>query len=106
MIEIETTSDNKFMFNIKSTSGSILMKSIRFASKNLLNNVINEVISIKDNRSTYERKTNFDGKFLFNVKNGNGELIGQSELYSSEAGMENGIKNLKKSIGFLANKKL
>ncbi len=106
MIEIKKTSDNKFMFKIKSTSGSTLMRSVVFANKNLLNNVIKEVVRINDNRNTFERKTNFEGKFLFSIKNSIGELIGQSELYSSEAGMENGIKNLKKSISLLVDKKL
>ncbi|MGB5667196.1 MAG: YegP family protein, partial [Maribacter sp.] len=41
--------------------------------------------------------------FLFSLKNNGGQIIGISELYSSEAGMENGIKNLKNRIASLAS---
>ncbi|MDO1514828.1 DUF1508 domain-containing protein [Maribacter confluentis] len=46
----------------------------------------------------FERKTTTDGKFLVQLKNSLGETIGSSGLYSSEAGMENGILNIKNSL--------
>jgi len=58
-------------------------------------------------RTRFERTTNHGGDFQFRLKNINGELIGNSLSYSSEAGMENGIKNLRQSIlQFSESKKL
>ena len=34
---------------------------------------------------------------MFNLKAGNGEIIGTSEVYSSKAGCRNGIKSVKKN---------
>lgn len=43
----------------------------------------------------FERKTAANGKFHFNLKAGNGQIIGSSQMYASEAGMENGIDSVK-----------
>ncbi len=44
----------------------------------------------------YEIKTTKTG-FTFNLKAGNGEVIGVSEVYSSEASCKNGIESVKKN---------
>ena len=41
--------------------------------------------------------TNAKNKPYFNLKAGNGQVIGTSELYESEAGRENGIESVKKN---------
>ncbi|MBU3024629.1 YegP family protein [Zobellia galactanivorans] len=52
-------------------------------------------------RGNFERKTNHDGQFLFYLKDANGQILGHSLPYGSEAGMENGIKNLINSLNAL-----
>jgi uncharacterized protein YegP (UPF0339 family) len=37
------------------------------------------------------------GKFRFNLKAGNGQVIGTSQSYSSESGCDNGIKSVGRS---------
>ncbi|MHB1108229.1 MAG: YegP family protein, partial [Lutibacter sp.] len=37
------------------------------------------------------------GQPYFNLKATNGQIIGNSEMYSSESGMENGIASVKKN---------
>ena len=54
-------------------------------------------------RNHFERKTNHSGQFLFNLKDNDGNLIGQSQFYDSEMGMENGIKNLQNRLEELKN---
>lgn len=46
-----------------------------------------------------ERKTNSKGEFLFELHDPQHHLLGKSLPYSSEAGMENGIKNLMTGLG-------
>jgi len=45
----------------------------------------------------YERKKTIDNKHYFILKAPNGIVIGKSEMYSSKAGMENGIESVKKN---------
>ena len=39
----------------------------------------------------FEKKTTAGGKFRFNLKARNGQVIGTSQNYSSESGRDNGI---------------
>ena len=94
MIEIVNTPSTGHRFQIKSKSDSILLTSEAFISKTDLDTALSKLHTLQINRGNFERKTNHQGKFLFNLKDGNGSLIGTSQLYDSEAGMENGIKNL------------
>ncbi|HAI37493.1 MAG TPA: hypothetical protein DCM40_04830, partial [Maribacter sp.] len=52
----------------------------------------------KSNGKFFERRTNTDGKFLVELKNSTGKIVGSSGLYTSEAGMENGILNITNSL--------
>ena len=45
---------------------------------------------------TFEVKKSGDG-LMFNLKAGNGEVIGTSEVYNSRAPLENGIASVKKN---------
>ena len=45
----------------------------------------------------FELKKTDGGKFRFNLKAGNGEIILSSESYESKSGAENGIESVKKN---------
>ena len=60
----------------------------------------NGIESIQKNCSDdarYEKKTAKNGKFHFNLKSTNGQIIGSSQMYSAESGMNNGIDSVKKN---------
>jgi len=95
MIEIKKVKSNYFQFLVKSKTGKILLKSVHFSDKKTAESTLEEIHITKAATKYIERKTNFEGKFLFNLKNKEGAVIGSSGFYGSEAGMENGIKNLK-----------
>jgi hypothetical protein len=101
MIEIKKEDANSYIFDLKSQGGHTLLKSVEFPSHDEVKETVNYLCSLNESQAIIERKTNHDGKFLFNLKSPDGLLIGQSLLYDSEAGMENGIKNLKNRITFL-----
>jgi len=103
MIEIKKRGTGKFSFDLKTQGGQTLLKSVEFTDKLEAQNIVKSLSPIGENSIRFERKTNHDGMFLFNLKNSGGKLIGHSQLYNSEAGMENGIKNLKNTISSLAN---
>lgn len=45
----------------------------------------------------FELKQSTNGKFHFNLKAGNGEIILSSEMYESKGAAENGIESVKKN---------
>ena len=47
----------------------------------------------------FELNTSSNGKFFFNLKAGNGEIILSSEMYESKSSAENGITSVKKNAG-------
>lgn len=47
----------------------------------------------------FELKTAANGKFHFNLKAGNGQIILSSEMYESKSAAENGIESVKKNAG-------
>ncbi len=47
----------------------------------------------------FELKTSANGKFHFNLKAGNGQIILSSEMYETRAAAENGIESVKKNGG-------
>lgn len=98
MVEIKKTKPNEFQFLVKSETGNILLESIPFSNKRTVESTIKKLCISNASNKYVERKTNFEGKFLFNLKNEEGTIIGSSGFYGSEAGMENGIKNLKSSL--------
>ena len=47
----------------------------------------------------FEIKQSKNGKFHFNLKAGNGQIILSSEMYESRGACENGIESIKKNAG-------
>jgi len=45
----------------------------------------------------FELKTAANGKYHFNLKAGNGQIILSSEMYESTSSLENGIESVKKN---------
>ncbi len=98
MIEIRKEPDNSYRFKLKNANGNIILDSIPFADKKAIRKTISELTPLIHQPTIFERKTDYEGKFLFNLKNSKGQVIGSSPLFESEAGMENGIKNVKNRI--------
>ena len=95
MIEIKKQNDSSYKFHVQTENGQVLMTSRTLISIDEVEALV-ELMNAENKKGLlYERKTNHEGEFLFNVKDADGQLIGSSQLYNSEAGMENGINNLK-----------
>ncbi len=94
---ISKRKNGEFQFNLKAGNGQIILTSEGYTTKA---NCINGIESVKKNSvddARYERKTSSNGKFYFNLKATNGQIIGTSEMYESESGRENGIESVKKN---------
>lgn len=102
MIEITKNEDNTCSFHLKTDKGITLLNSVSFPNEKEITETIAQLGFLVKHHTVFERRTNHTGKFHFNLKDRNGNIIGNSETYSSEAGMENGIKNLKNRIASLS----
>ncbi len=98
MITVENANKNGFQFKVTSRSGNTLLESIAFTDKREAEQTVQQLSRAQVTFQKVERKTNLEGKFLFHLKNEEGKILGTSGLYSSEAGMENGIKNFRKNL--------
>ena len=92
---IKTQKDGQFYFNLVAGNGQNILKSEAYTTKPACLNGINSVKANASDDGRYDRKESSNGKPYFNLKAGNGQVIGTSELYESEAARENGISSVK-----------
>ncbi len=93
--EIKTDKAGKFRFNLKAGNGQVILSSEAYNSKSACDNGIESVRKNSADDGRFERKTAKNGKAYFNLKATNGQVIGASQMYASNASMENGIASVK-----------
>lgn len=93
--ELKKSSDSQFMFNLKAGNNETILTSERYTTKSSAENGIKTVQNNCTNDSRYERRKSSRNEPYFVLKAANGEIIGRSEMYSSESAMENGITSVK-----------
>lgn len=92
---ITKRTNGEFQFNLKAGNGQVILTSEGYASKANCENGIESVRKNSQDDSKFERKTASNGKFFFNLKATNGQVIGSSQMYEAEAGRDNGIASVK-----------
>ena len=95
--EIKNTSNDQFMFNLKAGNGEIVLTSEMYTTKASAKNGIESVRENSEKDQRFDRRTAKDYSPYFVLKAANGEIIGNSEMYSSTNAMENGIESVKKN---------
>lgn len=95
--EIKTRTNGEFQFNLKAGNGEIILSSEGYSSKAGCENGIESVRKNSHEDEKYDRLEAKNGKHYFNLKAGNGQIIGSSEMYESKAGREGGIESVKKN---------
>src|SRR3546814_1058118 len=78
------------------SSDLTILASEGYKVKGSCTNGIESVKKNAPNDSLYERKQTQAGKYMFNLKATNGQVIGTSESYTTEASREGGIESVKK----------
>jgi uncharacterized protein len=94
---ISTASNGEYYFNLKATNGQTILTSTMYSSKEECTNGIESVIKNCADDDKFERKLSTANNPYFNLKSDTGQIIGKSEMYESQAGMENGIASVKKN---------
>ncbi|HBN5338657.1 TPA: YegP family protein [Enterobacter cloacae] len=93
--ELNKSSDGQFRFVLKAGNREIILTSELYTSKSAAENGIASVRTNSPQDERYEKKTASNGKFHFNLKAGNHQVIGSSQLYATEQSRDKGIASVK-----------
>lgn len=88
---LHLAANGQHYFNLTAENNKIVLTSEMYSSKEA---ALQGIGSVRENGSLearYDRRKSIDGQDYFVLRAANGEVIGQSEMYRSTAGVENGI---------------
>jgi hypothetical protein len=94
--EIFKDKGGEFRFRLYATNGQIILTSEGYKDKSGCNNGIESVKKNAPDDNRYEKKESTSGKYMFNLKAANHQVIGTSQLYDAVTSRDNGIESVKK----------
>jgi uncharacterized protein YegP (UPF0339 family) len=93
--ELSKSKDGQFRFVLKAGNAETILVSELYKTKASAEGGIASVQSNSPDDARYERKESSSGKFRFNLKAANHQVIGSSETYESAASRDKGIESVK-----------
>lgn len=93
--ELKVAKNGEFFFNLLAGNGQGILKSEMYKTKAAATNGIASVQKNCSDDGQYECKSSSNGKAYFVLKAKNHQVIGQSQMYESESGCDNGIASVK-----------
>jgi uncharacterized protein YegP (UPF0339 family) len=93
--ELSKSTDGQYRFVLKAGNGEIILTSERYTTKTAAQAGIAscQVNSPIDDR--YDKLLAVDGKYYFNLKAGNHQVIGTSQMYGTTQSRDTGIASVK-----------
>ena len=95
--EIYKDKRGEHRFRLKASNGECILASEGYKALSGCKNGIASVQKNAKDDKRYVRKESKNGKFMFNLRAGNNQVIGTSEMYNTKAACENGIKSVMKN---------
>ena len=95
--EISKAKDGDYHFHLKAENGQIILTSQMYKEKSSAEGGIESVRKNAPNDQRYARKEAHNGEPMFNLKAGNHQVIGTSQLYESVEAREHGIASVKEN---------
>ena len=92
--ELKTTSAGKWMFNLKAGNHQVILTSQSYEAEQGAMDGIESVRKNGASAASFEKKVASSGAPFFVLKSSNGQVIGTSEMYQSEAARDNGIASV------------
>jgi uncharacterized protein YegP (UPF0339 family) len=92
--ELKQNDKGQFAFSLKAGNAEVILRSEQYDSKAAAENGIASVQKNSPVAERYERKESSDGRFFFNLKAGNHQVIGSSQMYQSAASRDKGIESV------------
>lgn len=94
---LSKTDKGQFRFVLKAGNHETILASELYESKSAAEGGIASVQKNSPMDERYDRLESKNGKFYFNLKAGNHQIIGTSEMYEATSGRDNGIESVKKN---------
>jgi uncharacterized protein YegP (UPF0339 family) len=92
---LKKASNEQFHFNLLAGNGEIILSSEQYKAKQSALDGIESVRRNSQREGAFEIKAAAGGKFHFVLKATNGQVVGQSQMYASEAGAKAGTESVK-----------
>jgi uncharacterized protein YegP (UPF0339 family) len=94
---ISTSTNGKFHFVLKAGNNETILASQLYAARDGATQGIESVRANGPLDERFQRMNSSRGEPYFNLLAANGQVIGKSEMYSSERARDNGIESVKKN---------
>jgi len=94
---ISKRKNDEFQFVLKADNGQVILNSEGYSAKASCVNGVESVKKHSQSKDNFVQLTSANGKHYFNLKAGNGQVIGTSQMYESADGMINGIASVIKN---------
>jgi uncharacterized protein YegP (UPF0339 family) len=91
----KSSKNGDYYFNLKANNHEIILQSEGYKAKAGAENGIESVKLNAESDANFERLIAKNGQHYFNLKSGNGQIIGTSEMYTTKASVEIGIASVK-----------
>ncbi|MGJ8634372.1 MAG: YegP family protein [Luteolibacter sp.] len=95
--ELKQSTSGKFMFNLKAGNQQVILTSQLYSSKASALAGIASVQKHGTDDKYFELKESTSNQPYFNLKASNAQVIGKSQMYSSDAAAKGGIESVKKN---------
>ena len=93
--ELSRAVNGQHQFVLKATNNEVILRSEQYKSRSSAKNGIASVQKNSGMDTRYDRKVASDGRTYFNLRAGNNQVIGTSQMYSSPASRDGGIESVK-----------
>jgi uncharacterized protein YegP (UPF0339 family) len=95
--EIGASRGGGYYFNLKATNGQVILTSLMFPTMDECKKALETARMVSSDDTRFERKISTNDKPFFNLVSADGQVLGKSELYESDASMEKGIASVRKN---------
>jgi uncharacterized protein YegP (UPF0339 family) len=94
---ISKRTNDEYQFNLKAQNGQVILTSQGYTTRASCENGIESVRTNAVEDKNFDRNKSTNNKDYFNLKAGNNQIIGTSEMYENTTGMETGIASVMKN---------
>ncbi len=92
--ELKQNNTGQFSFTLQAANGETILRSEQYESKDAAQRGVASVQANSPIDARYERLVAKDGRFYFNLKAGNHQVIGTSQLYASAQSRDDGMASV------------
>jgi uncharacterized protein YegP (UPF0339 family) len=92
--ELSKSKDGQYRFVLKAANAQTILSSELYTTRAAAEGGISSVRNNSGADERYDRKEAKDGRFYFNLKAANHQVIGASQMYASEDGRDKGIASV------------